>query len=42
MDSVIPPEILKWAREMREVFGPGVKLRKGVKWPVPEPKRPAK
>ena len=33
MDSVIPPEILQWAREMRDVFGPGVTLKKGVKWP---------
>lgn len=33
MDGVIPPDILKWAQKMRDVFGPGVRLRRGVKWP---------
>ena len=33
MDSVIPPEILQWARHMRDPFGPGVRLKKGVQWP---------
>ena len=29
----VPPEILQWARDMRDVFGPGVRLMKGTKWP---------
>lgn len=36
MDRVaeaIPPEILAFAQAIRAEFGPGVKLRKGLKWP---------
>lgn len=29
----IPPEILAFARKIRETFGPGVKLYKPQKWP---------
>lgn len=29
----VPPEALAFARAMRDVFGPGVKLRKGLPWP---------
>ena len=29
----VPPKILAFARSIREVFGPGVKLYKGLPWP---------
>ena len=36
MDRVtdpIPPAILAFAKTIRDEFGPGVKLYKGLKWP---------
>lgn len=29
----IPPEVLAFARSIREAFGEGVRLYKGQKWP---------
>ena len=31
--GLLPPEILAFARQIRETFGSGVKLHKGLPWP---------